>query len=129
MQEEVGEDGGRDHLHREKEPGIDGGGLTEPVEQKDGGYAAAHESHDQDTPPVPARDLEARFVDIESSMSDQAVATDPSAYGKLARESKDLSAIVDRFRSYKSLLAEITKIQEMIRSESEGLQSGSWASS
>jgi peptide chain release factor 1 len=66
------------------------------------------------------RDLEARFVDIESAMSDQAVATDPSAYGKLARESKDLSAIVDRFRSYKALLAEITKIQEMIRSESDG---------
>ncbi len=66
------------------------------------------------------RDLEARFVDIESSMSEQAVATDPSAYGKLARESKDLSAVVDRFRSYKSLLAEITKIQEMIRSESDG---------
>ncbi|HEX6070827.1 MAG TPA: peptide chain release factor 1 [Longimicrobiaceae bacterium] len=66
------------------------------------------------------RDLEARFVDIESAMSDQAVATDPSAYGKLARESKDLSAVVDRFRSYKALLAEITKIQEMIRSESDG---------
>jgi peptide chain release factor 1 len=66
------------------------------------------------------RDLEARFAEIESAMSEQAVATDPSAYGKLARESKDLSAVVDRFRSYKSLLAEITKIQEMIRSESDG---------
>jgi peptide chain release factor 1 len=65
------------------------------------------------------RDIEARFVDIESAMSDQAVATDPSAYGKLARESKDISAVVDRFRSYKSLLAELTKIQEMIRSEAD----------
>ena len=65
------------------------------------------------------RDIEARFVDIETSMSDQAVATDPSAYGKLARESKDISTVVDRFRSYKSLLAELTKIQEMIRSESD----------
>ena len=65
------------------------------------------------------RDIEARFVDIESAMSEQAVATDPSAYGKLARESKDISAVVDRFRSYKSLLAELTKIQEMIRSEAD----------
>src|SRR5687767_10325682 len=65
------------------------------------------------------RDLEARFVDIENSMSEQAVATDPSAYGKLARESKDISTVVDRFRSYKSLLGELTKIQEMIRSESD----------
>jgi peptide chain release factor 1 len=65
------------------------------------------------------KDIEARFVAIETSMSDQAVATDPSAYGKLARESKDISTVVDRFRSYKSLLGEITKIQEMIRSESD----------
>jgi peptide chain release factor 1 len=65
------------------------------------------------------RDLEARFGDLAASMSEQAIATDPSAFGKLARESKDLSPVVDRFRSYKALLAEITKIQEMIRNESD----------
>jgi len=52
-------------------------------------------------------------------MSDQAVATDPSAYQKFARESKDMAPIVDRFRSYKALLAEIAKMQEMIRSETD----------
>jgi peptide chain release factor 1 len=50
-------------------------------------------------------------------MSDQAVATDPSAYQKFARESKDLSPVVERFRSYKALLAEIAKMQEMVKSE------------
>ena len=52
-------------------------------------------------------------------MSDQAVATDPSAYQRFARESKDLSPVVERFRSYKALLAEIAKMQEMVKSESD----------
>jgi peptide chain release factor 1 len=65
------------------------------------------------------RDIEARYADINASMSDQAVATDPSAYQRFARESKDMAPIVDRFRSYKALLAEIAKMQEMIRSETD----------
>jgi peptide chain release factor 1 len=65
------------------------------------------------------RDVEARYSDVNAQMSDQAVARDPSAYQKFARESKDLSPIVDRFRSYKSLLAEIAKMQEMVRTESD----------
>ena len=52
-------------------------------------------------------------------MSDPAVARDPSAYQKLARESKDITPIVERYRSYKAALAEITKIQEMVRAESD----------
>ena len=63
------------------------------------------------------RDIEARYADINASMSDQAVATDPSAYQRFARESKDMGPIVDRFRSYKGLLAEIAKMQEMVKSE------------
>jgi peptide chain release factor 1 len=65
------------------------------------------------------RDIEARYTDINTSMSDQAVATDPSAYQRFARESKDIAPIVDRFRSYKGLLAEITKTQEMMRVEAD----------
>jgi peptide chain release factor 1 len=63
------------------------------------------------------RDLEARYADVNAQMSDQAVARDPSAYQKFARESKDLSPVVDRFRAYKALLAEIAKTQEMVKSE------------
>jgi peptide chain release factor 1 len=65
------------------------------------------------------KDIEARFGAVEGQMSDPHVAQDPSAYQKLAKESKELAPIVERYRAYKAALAEITKIQEMIRSESE----------
>src|SRR4029450_5876906 len=65
------------------------------------------------------KDIEARFAEIEARMSDADVARDPSAYQKLARESREIAPIVDRYRSYKAALAELTKVQEMIRSESD----------
>jgi peptide chain release factor 1 len=52
-------------------------------------------------------------------MSDPGVVRDPATYQKLAREAKDVAAIVDRYRSYKGVLAEITKVQELIRSEAD----------
>jgi peptide chain release factor 1 len=52
-------------------------------------------------------------------MSDPQVAQDPSAYQKLARESKELTPIVERYRAYKQGLAEITKVQELLRGESD----------
>jgi peptide chain release factor 1 len=65
------------------------------------------------------KDIEARFAEVEAAMSDADVARDPSAYQKLARESREISPIVERFRSYKAALQELTKVQEMIRSESD----------
>ncbi len=65
------------------------------------------------------RDIEARFSEIEAGMSDPAIAQDPSAYQKLARESKDIAPIVERYRAYKGLLAEIAKVDEMARSEAD----------
>jgi peptide chain release factor 1 len=52
-------------------------------------------------------------------MSDPRVAQDPTAYQKLARESKEISPIVERYRAYKGTLGELTKIQEMMRAESD----------
>jgi len=63
------------------------------------------------------KDIEARFAEIEARMSDENVARDASAYQKLARESREIAPIVDRYRSYKAVLGELTKVQEMIRSE------------
>jgi peptide chain release factor 1 len=63
------------------------------------------------------KDIEARFGEIEARMSDPAVASDPPAYQRLAKESKDISPIVERYRSYKNALGEITKVQEMARVE------------
>ena len=65
------------------------------------------------------RDIEARFGGLEARMSDPAVAQDPSAFQKLAKESKEIAPIVERYRAYKDVLAEVTKVQEMIRVESD----------
>jgi peptide chain release factor 1 len=65
------------------------------------------------------KDIEARFAEVETRMSDPAVAQDPSAYQKLARESKEIAPIVERYRAYKGTLGEITKVQEMTRGEDD----------
>src|SRR5712692_5524971 len=65
------------------------------------------------------RDIESRFGEVETKMSDADIARDPSAYQRLARESKEIAPIVERYRAYKSALAEITKIEEMVRGESD----------
>jgi peptide chain release factor 1 len=63
------------------------------------------------------KDIETRFGEIEARMSDPAVASDPPAFQRLAKESKDIAPIVERYRSYKSALGEISKVQEMARVE------------
>src|SRR6188474_507151 len=65
------------------------------------------------------RDVESRFGEVEAQMSDADIARDPSAFQRLARESKEITPIVERWRAYKAALAEITKIQEMLRAESD----------
>jgi peptide chain release factor 1 len=65
------------------------------------------------------RDIETRLGEVETQMSDPKVAQDPPAYQKLARESKEISPVVERFRSYKGALGELTKVQEMARTESD----------
>jgi peptide chain release factor 1 len=65
------------------------------------------------------KDVEARLGEVEAKMSDQDIARDPTAYQRLARESKDIVPIVDRYRAYKGVLAELTKVQEMIRVEAD----------
>jgi peptide chain release factor 1 len=65
------------------------------------------------------KDIEARFGAVEAQMSDPQVAQDPSAYQKLAREAKDMGPIVERYRAYKAALAELTKLQEMLRVETD----------
>jgi peptide chain release factor 1 len=65
------------------------------------------------------KDIEARFAEVHAQMSDPAVAQDPSAYQKLAKESKEISPIVERYRAYKGALAELTKVQEMAKVETD----------
>ena len=65
------------------------------------------------------RDIEARFAGLQAQMSDPAVAQDPAAFQKLARESKDITPVVERYRSYLETLNELTKVQEMAKAESD----------
>ena len=65
------------------------------------------------------RDIEARFRDVEARMSDPEIANDHVAWQKLARESKEMSPVMERYRSYMTTLADITKTQEMVRSEGD----------
>jgi len=65
------------------------------------------------------REIEARFAEVEAQMSDPAVAQDPPAYQKLAREAKELAPIVERYRAYKDALQELAKVQEMARGEAD----------
>src|SRR5215831_8236250 len=65
------------------------------------------------------RDIESRFAEVETQMSDPSVAQDPSAYQKLAKEAKDIAPIVERYRSYKDALQELAKVQEMAKAEAD----------
>jgi peptide chain release factor 1 len=65
------------------------------------------------------KDIEARYAEVERAMSDPNVVQDQSAYQKLARESKEIAPIVERYRAYKSALGEITKVQEMAKVETD----------
>src|SRR5687767_15987806 len=70
------------------------------------------------------KDIEARFAEVQTAMSDPDVARDPAAYQKLARESREISPIVDRYRAYKTALGDLTKVQEMIRAEADAEMRG-----
>jgi len=65
------------------------------------------------------KDIEARFAEVEAAMSDPDVVRDQSAYQRLARESKEIRPIVERYRAYKSVLQELTKVEEMAKAEAD----------
>ena len=65
------------------------------------------------------KEIESRYTELGKQMSDPEIATDPSAFRKLAQESKEIAPIVESYGSYKEVLGEITKVQEMIRTEDD----------
>jgi len=65
------------------------------------------------------KDIEDRYGVVEAQMSQPSVVQDPAAYQKFAKESKEIAPIVDRYRAYKGVLGELTKVQEMIRAETD----------
>src|SRR5262245_9734188 len=65
------------------------------------------------------KDIEARLASVETQMSDPAVVQDPSAYQKLAREAKEITPLAEQYRAYKDTLGELTKVQDMARTEAD----------
>jgi peptide chain release factor 1 len=65
------------------------------------------------------KEIEARLVEVEAAMSDPAIAQDPPVYQKFAKESKEISPVVERYRAYKTVLQELTKVEEMARVETD----------
>jgi len=65
------------------------------------------------------KEIESRYTELGSQMSDPEIATDPSAFQKLARESKEIALIVESYGDYKEVLAEIAKVQELIRTDDD----------
>jgi peptide chain release factor 1 len=63
------------------------------------------------------KDIESRFGDLQEEMSRPLALRDPIRYHKLVRESKDIAPIVAHYQTYKQLLLEIAKVQELSREE------------
>ncbi len=65
------------------------------------------------------KEIEERYRLVESQLSDPALAKRPSEYQRLAKEHSELLAIVDTFRSYRSVLQQIQESRTLLRSEKD----------
>ncbi|MCU0242760.1 MAG: PCRF domain-containing protein, partial [Vicinamibacteria bacterium] len=64
-------------------------------------------------------EIEKRGGEVEARLADPEALRDPASYQKLAREAKELTPIIEHFRNYKLLLAEIAKTEELARTETD----------
>ena len=59
-------------------------------------------------------ELEARYGELSEQMAEPAIAQDPSAYRKIAKSHSDISDVVDKFQTWKSLQSEIESTRPMV---------------
>ena len=59
--------------------------------------------------------VEKRFLEVEKLLSDPETVKDRAAFEKLSREHADLSRIVEAFRSYNTIAAQLADSQELLR--------------
>src|SRR5215208_1686866 len=60
--------------------------------------------------------IERRYTELASLLAEPAVQSDQAEYRKLARALAEIEPIVERFREYNGVLAEIEQAQELVRS-------------
>ncbi len=66
-------------------------------------------------------DVEKRFEELTEKLADPAVVGDREKYTKIAREHAELSEIVETYRQYKKILAEIEGNRELLEDSDEEL--------
>ena len=63
------------------------------------------------------KEIEKRYKLVEDQLADPALARRPSEYQRLAKEHSELLAVVDAFRSYRSILQQLQESKALVRSE------------
>ncbi len=60
------------------------------------------------------KEIEEKYVIIENRMAQPEVYSDPEAYAKLAKDQKELTAVVDAYRRYRKLEETATEARELL---------------
>jgi len=60
------------------------------------------------------KEIEEKYSEIERKMEDPVVYSDPAAYAKLAKEQKDLSAVVETYRRYEKVQSTADEAKELL---------------
>jgi peptide chain release factor 1 len=60
-----------------------------------------------------------RYVQLEALLADDEVLSDPSQYGKLAKEFSNLGVIIEFYRSYQKTLSQMHELQEIVKAKGE----------
>ncbi len=60
-----------------------------------------------------------RFDELETLLADDKVLSDPSQYGKLAKEFSDLSGLIEHYRLYQKISLQIRGLQDILKSKDD----------
>jgi peptide chain release factor 1 len=66
--------------------------------------------------------IESRYEDLMGRMADPAVQSDPSEYRPVAKALSEIEPLVEKYREYKGLAAEIAQAEELASSGDAGMQ-------
>ncbi|MBK7995068.1 MAG: peptide chain release factor 1 [Blastocatellia bacterium] len=59
--------------------------------------------------------IENKYEELAQQMSDQEILSDPSRYTKIAKQHRDLTEVVNKYRIYKTSLDELEQANELLR--------------
>ncbi len=68
------------------------------------------------------KDIENRFLHVEERLADPSVAADQETYVRYSKEYKELKEIVDAYRRYKTVTADLQSARELLHDEDPEMQ-------